>query len=320
MNIPKVDLHLHLDGSLSKDVILKILEEEPINIDIRNIEKQLTVPQNCTSLVDYLTCFELPLKVLQSERSLSLSAYDLVERLAKDGLVYAEIRFAPQLHTAKGLTQEQVIEAVLRGVNKAMQDYKTIKVGVILCAMVTVGDRDNKKDNMETIELSKGFIKKGVVGVDLAGAEGAVPMENFGALFQKAYQESIPFTIHAGECGNYYNIAKAVSFGAKRIGHGCSAMYSKDIRRLLRDEKIALEVCVTSNLQTKAIHDVREHPIRQFYEDGIIVTVNTDNMTVSNTNLEKEYRLLEKELLFNKKDILVMSENSLKVAFSNNLL
>lgn len=335
----KVDLHLHLDGALSYTVVDKLLREQGISLsqytehmpaefsvsedncssDItgnkfsaETLKSLLTVHPNCQNLVEYLKCFDLPSAILQTEAALTLVTFDLIERLEAQGLVYAEIRFAPQLHTVKGMTQQKAVEAVLAGVELARRKNFRIRVGILLCMMVT-GDL---AANKETAELSVAYRSKGVVGLDLAGAEGAVPMSEFESLFGIAYQANLPFTIHAGECGSYDNIAKAVSFGARRIGHGCAAILSEDCMNLLRREKIVLEMCPTSNLQTRAVPSIEEHPIRRFFDEGILVTVNTDNMTVSDTCLEKEYQLLRERLNFTDDEIMQMNETALRAGFS----
>lgn len=311
-DFPKIDLHLHLDGSLSYECFQELARENELALTEQEIQEAVTVSPGCTSLVEYLKCFDLPTRLLQTERALTLAAYDLIRQLEKQGLCYAEIRFAPQLHTAGSLTQQQAVEAVLHGVQLAKEANFHIQIGILLCMMVT----GPFKANEETAQLAVAYQKKGVAGLDLAGAEGAVPLSNFEPLFHLAYQSSLPFTIHAGECGDYENINKAVSFGARRIGHGCAARFSEDCMNLLQKEQIALEMCPTSNLQTKAVPSLSQHPIRQFFNRGILVTVNTDNMTVSHTSLETEYQLLQNQFHFTEEELRRMNENAAKAAFT----
>lgn len=308
----KVDLHLHLDGSVSCAVLEYLAAENGYHLGQQSI-RQAAAAVKCENLKEYLKCFDFILTFLQTAPSLTLAVYELIQRLDREGLVYAEIRFAPQLHTLKGLTQQAAVEAVLEGVRKAESTCVRMKTGILLCMMVIGKD----SDNMQTAELSSAYRHQGVVGLDLAGAEGAVPIQHFEPLFKEAYKMDVPFTIHAGECGSYENIAKAVSYGAKRIGHGCGAVFSEACMNLLKREKIVVEACLTSNLQTKAVTSLGEHPIRRFYDEGILVTVNTDNMTVSNTNLDNEYRLLKENLGFTDMEIKKMNETALKAAFFN---
>lgn len=314
MRRPETDLHLHLDGSLSIDAVKTLADRIEYDFEGKDVKKLLSVGENCESLPDYLKCFDLPGILLQTEEALEYAACDLVKRLAGQGLVYAEIRFAPQLHKQKGLTQGQAVEAVVKGVRAGCLETG-IYAGVLLCAMVNGSDAENA----ETMELAKAFCGEnavnGVVGADIAGPEGFVPMEHFEGMFKRVYQAGVPFTIHAGECGDYENVARAVAFGAKRIGHGCAAIQSEDCMRLLEREKITLEMCVVSNLQTKAVAGIKEHPLKKFFDRGIRVTYNTDNMTVSDTYLEREAELIMSELGFREEELKKMNEYAIDGAF-----
>lgn len=314
MRRPETDLHLHLDGSLSIDAVKTLADRIGYDFKGKNVKKMLSVGENCESLPDYLKCFDLPGILLQTKEALEYAACDLVKRLAGQGLVYAEIRFAPQLHKQKGLTQGQAVEAVVKGVRAGCLETG-IYAGVLLCAMVNGSDAENA----ETMELAKVFFGEktvnGVIGADIAGPEGFVPMEHFEGMFKRVYQAGVPFTIHAGECGDYENVARAVAFGAKRIGHGCAAIQSEDCMRLLEREKITLEMCVVSNLQTKAVAGIKEHPLKKFFERGIRVTYNTDNMTVSDTSLEREAELIMSELGFREEELKKMNEYAIDGAF-----
>lgn len=310
MRRPETDLHLHLDGSLSIEVVKTLADRIGYYFCGKDIKGLLSVGENCESLPDYLKCFDLPGMLLQTEEALELASCDLVKRLAGQGLVYAELRFAPQLHKQKGLTQGQAVEAVVKGVKKGCLETG-IYAGVLLCAMVNGSDAENE----ETMELAKAYLGRGVVGADIAGPEGFVPMEHFEGMFKRVYQAGVPFTIHAGECGDYENVARAVAFGAKRIGHGCAAIQSEDCMRLLEREKITLEMCVVSNLQTKAVAGIKEHPLKKFFDRGIRVTYNTDNMTVSDTSLEREAELIMSELGFREEELKKMNEYAVDGAF-----
>lgn len=306
----ETDLHLHLDGSLSIETVKKLADQTGYDFKGRDIRQCVSVEESCRSLPEYLKCFELPGTLLQTKEALELAASDLVERLAGEGLIYGEIRFAPQLHQEKGLSQAQAVEAVIKGV-KAAKEKTGLMTGILLCAMVNGPDKENE----ETFDLARAYLGKGIVGVDIAGPEGLVPMEHFKPLFQKADCNGIPFTIHAGECGDWENIKRAVSYGATRIGHGCAATRSEECMDLLKREKITLELCVTSNLQTKAVPSIKEHPIKAFYDRGIRVTYNTDNMTVSDTTLEKEAGILKNQMGFTEADLVRMNRYGLEAAF-----
>ena len=310
MKRPETDLHLHLDGSLSIDVVRLLAAQIGYDFEGQDIKDSVSVGENCESLVDYLKCFDLPGQLLQTEEALTLASEDLTRNLAAQGLIYSEIRFAPQLHMRKGLSKERILEAVIKGMNRGMEGTD-LKAGLLLCSMVNGSDKENE----ETFELASSYLGKGVVGVDIAGPEGLIPMAHFEPLFKRAGQKSIPFTIHAGECGDCENIIKAVSYGAKRIGHGCAAIQSESCMDLLKKEKITLEMCVISNLQTKAVPSIDQHPLKAFYDWGIPVTYNTDNMTVSDTTLEKEAELIQKHMGFTEADLRQMNRYALEAAF-----
>jgi adenosine deaminase len=304
----KVDLHLHLDGSLSLPFAQKYLEKYHMEVPA-DLASALSVTSVCENLRDYLNTFRIPKQILQYADTLEECAYDLVSRLADQGLIYAEIRFAPMYHCDMGLTQSEVVDCVLKGFRRAEQDHPTIKVGLLLCMMV------GGSHNEETLATCLRYIGNGVSGLDLAGAEGSVPLTTYSGLFAKAKANGIPFTIHAGECGNHENIMTAVSYGATRIGHGVAAMKSQRCMELLQEKNITVECCFTSNLQTKAVLDPREHPIYNFYQRGLAVTVNTDNMTVSDTSLAKEHQELQKLFPFTDADFLEMDRNAIRGAF-----
>lgn len=305
----KVDLHLHLDGSLSESVITELLARDGRTMPLEEIRDSIRVPEHCTSLVEYLKRFELPTQVLQTEYAMERAAYDLVERLAKQGLVYTEIRFAPQLHTRKGLSQEQVLLSTVRGVRQAQADYPSIRAGLLLCSMI------GGENNEETVRLAKEYIGNGVVGADLAGAEGMVPIETYYDLFRGLQREQVPYTIHAGECGDPENVRKAIELGARRVGHGCGAIKSEPVMDLLKRTQTVVEACVVSNLQTKAVLHAKDHPIRPFFDRGIAVTVNTDNMSCSDTTLMREHAVIAEAMHFTDAEFLRMDENAINGAF-----
>lgn len=315
-SFPKVELHLHLDGSLVLADAWKMAIQQGLVREedgFQSFCRKMQVPQSCRSLTEYLKCFELADAMLQTADALERAAEQLLIQLSGQGVAYAEVRFAPQLHGEKGLTQEQAVQAVLCGVHRAEQEAD-IRAGVLLCAMVTTGQPDVDRQNERTFYLAAEYRKEGVVGVDLAGAETARPMEDFRGLFRIARNLDLPFTIHAGEAGGPENVRTAVEFGARRIGHGCSAIRSPAVMDLLKREEVTLEMCPTSNLQTGAVPSLQEHPIRRFAEYGIPVTVNTDDSTCSGTTLDIEYEKVM-QLGFTQKDLVRMNCNAAKAAF-----
>ena len=279
MEIPKngfIDLHVHLDGSLSFDMARELANIQGMEIKSeKELKKLMVAPKDCRDLNDYLTKFDYPLKLLQTEKAITYSVYELLKIQKLQGLVYSEIRFAPQLHTRKGLSQEQIVAAALRGT-------QGFSCGLILCCM---RGANNQAMNLETLEAAEKYMGKGVVALDLAGAEALFPTENFEELFRKAGKKGIPFTIHAGEAAGPESIWKALEFGASRIGHGVRCLEDKVLVQRLAQDQIPLELCPTSNMNTKVFDNITRYPIMRFLDEGIKVTINTDNMTVSNLSL-----------------------------------
>lgn len=310
----KIDLHLHLDGSLRPGTVWELAQEQGVVLPASSEEELrsfLRVSEQCQNLNEYLKCFDLPLSVLQRKEALERVTYELVEDLAKQKLTYAEIRFAPQLSTKQGLSQDEVTEAVIRGLNRARNDYASMKAGLILCFMRGADSHTNEG----TLETAKRYYGKGVLAVDLAGAEALFHTSEYENLFWKVREAGVPFTIHAGEADGAESVRKALDFGAKRLGHGVRAIEDdKLVERLVR-ERITLEVCPISNLHTKVAADVFHHPIRRLFDRGVRVTVNTDNMTVSNTSLDREYEFLKQYYGFTEAEIEKMNEYAAEAAF-----
>ncbi|MBO4391645.1 MAG: adenosine deaminase [Lachnospiraceae bacterium] len=321
---PLADLHLHLDGSLSPSLVRTLAKKDGSpelarlsELSCAELTELLSVPEDCESLNDYLKCFDLPLSVLQREEQISLAVEDLLGRLRHQGISYAEIRFAPQLHTNKGLTQEDVVLAALEGLKKGTREPLSgdppIRASLILCCM---RGKENESANLETIRLAAGYLGRGVCAADLAGTEALYPNELFEPVFSKARELAVPFTIHAGEAAGPESIRSALKMGAMRIGHGIRAIEDPGLIEELRDRQIPLEVCPTSNVQTRAARSYAEHPILQLLRMGLLVTVNTDNLTVSRITLPREYEKLRTILGMTDDEMLLLRKNSFKWLFS----
>lgn len=240
-----------------------------------NLTSILRCPPDCRDLNDYLKCFDFPLSLLQTEDAIRYA----VERLCYEtDLRYCEIRFAPQLHTRKGLTQKQVINAALSGLSDRYR--------IILCCM------RGASENEETVKQCSDFMGKGVVALDLAGAEALFPTRDHRHIFELAAKENIPYTIHAGEAAGAVSVRDAIDMGAVRIGHGVRSIEDSEVLKMLSQYHIPLEMCPTSNLNTGIYSDISQYPILQYVRSGVTVTVNSDNMTVSDTNVKKELELI----------------------------
>ena len=309
------ELHLHLDGSLRPETVWELAKEQGIRLPAESAEEvkyKMEVPEDCRTLEEYLERFDLPLLVLQRADAIERVTYELVEDLAKEGVDYAEIRFAPQLSVNGGLTQDEVVEAAIRGAERGMKTYPEIRVGLILCCM---RGADNEALNMQTVETAKKYLGPVVCAVDIAGAEGLFPTENFAPVFAKVREYGIPMTIHAGEAAGPDSMKTALSFGTKRIGHGVAAIYDPELIRRLIEENVTLEVCVTSNYHTKVVPAIEMHPIHKLLDEGVHVTVNSDNRTCSRTTLQKEKEVLKEQLGFSDEEIEKMQEYAWEARF-----
>lgn len=299
----KVELHLHLDGSIRTSTISELL-----NIDLQEAKKLTSIETKCQSLKEYLTKFDIPLKIMQTKENLERVAFELAEDLQKDDVIYAEIRFAPNKHLKLGLTLDEVITAILKGLSQV-----PIKTNLILCMM----RGDSYEQNLKVIKLAKKYLNHGIVAIDLAGAEAAYPVNLYQELFEISQKENIPFTIHAGEADGPLSVINAINLGARRIGHGIRAIEDERALKLIKEKDITLEVCPKSNLDTNMYENLRNHPIKKLYEMGLLVTLNTDNRTVSNTTLTKTYQDLQEIFSFTEQDFLKMNENAINGAFLN---
>ncbi len=308
-----IDLHLHFDGSLSMANARALASLEGVSIpeDATELCTMLTVSPDCTNLGEYLTKFDFPLSLLQSERSIEQGMYTLCTELVDEGCIYAEIRFAPQLHMSKGLSQSEVVSAAIHGFERS-----SLRGGLILCCMRGDG---NGELNEQTVQVAKEFLGKGVLALDLAGNEAGYPTDNFVSLFSAAEQNNIPFTIHAGEADSAESVLSAIEMGACRIGHGVRSHESPDVMSALAVMAIPLELCPTSNLQTAVFSDISEYPIKLFMEKGICVTVNSDNRSVSATTAQKELELICRSFGFGDAEERILLENSVSASFADEI-
>lgn len=308
-NLLKIDLHCHLDGSLD----FRFLREVSGVDDLEELRRHVQVNgKHCQSLAQYLEKFDLPVKCLQTEENIRRAAESFMDTLVPDNIMYAEVRFAPNLHTLYGLPLDSILDSVLAGLHTGEKKHD-IKTNVILCAM----RHHAMKDNQEVFRLAKKYLGKGVCAVDLAGDEAAYPTKDFQELFAYAVDNGIPFTIHAGECGDAENIRDAVLMGARRIGHGIAMRGNDELQRLCAEREIGIEMCPISNFQTKAVAATGEYPIREFMEHGLCVTVNTDNRTVSATTIMKEFKFLQQQYDFNESEIITLMRNAIRCSFTS---
>ena len=278
-----IDLHLHIDGSIPLQTARKLadLQGIPIPENDTDLMALMSLTPECRNLNDYLRRFAFALSLLQTPEALRICTADLLAELHRQGLEYTEIRFAPQLSMRKNMSQFDATEAVLDAIHDA-----EIPCGLILSMMRGWG---NFEANKETIFVAKHCLDKGVVCVDLAGAEALYPTFDFVEEFRIARLLEVPLIVHAGEAAGPESVREAVLAGARRIGHGVRALEDPSVVQLLVERDVTLELCPTSNLQTGIFPSYEAYPLRQLMDAGIRVCLNTDNMTISNTTLEQEF-------------------------------
>ena len=275
----------------------------------------IVVTADCRSVNEYLKRFKMPLQILQDRASLERTAYELVCLLAGQGLRYAEIRFAPQLHLRGELTQRDAVEAVLTGVKRGMAECPSIDIGVLLCAMCIGEYWLNMDANLQTVREAARALSEGVVGIDLAGAEGLTPLSGFAPVFDLARELGVPFTCHAGDSQGPETVLAALNFGTKRIGHGHHIFEDRALcARAIRDG-VTLEVCPTSNIQCSTRPSYEAHPLKRLIDMGVSCTINTDNMILSDIDLDKEYDRCIGSMGLTIQDVIRCNINSVRASF-----
>jgi len=312
--LPKTDLHVHLDGSLRIQTILDLAEQQKVKLPGDSPEKLrpfVQMGEDCKSLVEYLKAFDVTLSVMQTYDSLVRTAFELAEDAAQENVRYMEVRYSPILHQQKGMTLHSIVQAVLEGLTKAEKKYD-IRTGVILCGMRHI----SPEISLKLADLTVAFKNKGVVGFDLAGAEEDFPAKRHKDAFGRVLANNINCTLHAGEAYGPESIHQAIHLcGAHRIGHGVRLVEDGDLLNYVNDHRIPLECCPSSNVQTKAVKRMADHPIRLFFDLGLRVTVNTDNRMVTNTTASREYQVLHEQLGFSLEEIKELIIMGFKSAF-----
>lgn len=312
--LPKTDLHVHLDGSLRIETILALAEEQGVKLPADTREGLLGA-MNCGvktgSLVEYLKAFDITLRVLQTEEALFRVAYELCEDASKENVRYMEVRYAPMLHTQKGLRLTTVVEAVLSGIARAREELG-IHAKVIICGIRNI----SPESSLEMARLAVAYKNRGVVGFDLAGAEYDHPPKHHRDAFELIRKNNINCTIHAGEAFGPESIAQAIHVcGAHRIGHGCRLWENGDLLAYVNDHRIPLECCPSSNVQTGAVPEMSAHPIKLYQDLGLRVTINTDNRLVTDTSISRELYLCHSQLGMSLSEIKHVILNGFKAAF-----
>jgi len=310
---PKTELHVHLDGSLRPGTILELAEEHEVELPITEVQAldDYLFVSDATNLEDYLARFEVTLSVMQRASALERTAYELCEDAAAENIRYMEIRYSPILHTRGGLPLPETVEAPLRGMRRAEEEFG-IRSRLIVCGIRNM-DPDISRD---LADLTIGYKDRGVVAFDLAGAEYNYPAKKHKNAFYMVRNANIGATIHAGEAYGAESIHQAIHYcGAQRIGHGTRLFEDPDLMTYVNDFRIPLEICLTSNVQTHAVEDFESHPVRQYFDEGLVVSLHTDNRLMSRTTVTEEHVRAWKHLDFGLPEIARMIQNGFESAF-----
>jgi adenosine deaminase len=322
--LPKVLLHEHLDGVLRPQTVIDLARLSgysglPTN-DAHALAQWFHQGANQGSLAKYLEGFQHTIAVMQTEEALERAAYEQAEDLSRDGVVYFETRFAPIFHTAKGLTHQQVVAAVLKGLARGEREFG-VRSGLIICAM------RNMNVSLEMAELAVDFRQRGVIGFDLAGEEGGYPPKKHVDAFHYIQRENFNITVHAGEGFGKESIWQAIQYcGAHRIGHGTRliddiaiadgrAVKLGDLAQYVLDKRIPLEICLLSNVHTGATPSLEQHPFKILYQEKFRVTLNTDNRLMSNTSMTREFEAAAETFGLTLDDFEKITINAMKSAF-----
>jgi adenosine deaminase len=323
--IPKVELHDHLDGGLRVATILELAREQDIALPAdtsQGLHDYFVRGGKKKSLALYLEPFSVTISVMQTKKALQRVAFEAVEDLAAQHICYAETRFAPLLHTAGGLSPQEAVQAVLDGLQKGARTYG-LRIGLILCAM----RNQSPQRSRQVAELAVAFADRGVVGFDLAGDEIGHPAKDHLEAFQYIRNQNFNITVHAGEAFGVESIWQAIQIcGAHRIGHGVRLVEDMMIEgntieemgslsSFILDRRIPMEMCLSSNVNTAAVPDYASHPFPILFRNRFRVFLATDNRLMSDTTLTKEMELASRYYGLGLRDLEKITINAMKSAF-----
>lgn len=312
--LPKTDLHCHLDGCLRPRTVLELADAQGVKLPTRNLAqltRLLRAGKRTRNLGEYLKIFDLTLSVMQRKESLYRVAYELAEDSAAENVRHLEVRYSPILHRRRRLPFEVIVDTVIAGLNDAGR--KTgMTTGVIICGIRSMDPRTS----YALAELAVAYKNKGVLAFDLAGQEKDYPAKAHRDAFQLVIKNNVNSTVHAGEAFGPASIAQAIHYcGAHRIGHGTRLREDPGLMRFVNDHRIPLEVCLTSNLQTRAVRNIKDHPFGYYFREGLRVTVNTDNRLMSDTTATQEIALAARAFRLSPYEVKRVIINGFKSAF-----
>lgn len=305
--VPKVELHLHLDCSLSYAAVAQLDD----SISLEEYQREFIAPPRCTSLADFLTRAPRGFRLMQDEAALALVVEDVFHQLAADGVIYAEIRFAPLLHTERGLKPAEVVAVVDRATEACIRQ-SGIDARLILCTL----RHFNVEQGLLTAQLVEQFRGSRVVALDIAGDEAGFPIDANVPAFRYAIDHGLHRTAHAGEARGADSVWETLrEFQPSRIGHGVRSIEDPALVDHIKRERIHLEVCPTSNVQTGISQDFAEHAVDDLYRRGVSLSINTDTRTITNITLTQEYRNLEKHFGWTPADLTACNQAAIDAAF-----
>ena len=320
IKLPKVQLHDHLDGGLRPQTIIELAKKYNLQLpatDAKTLGAWFYQESTANGLTRCLNAFAVCGSVMQTEEALERISFEMLEDLANDKIIYAETRFCPYLHLNEGLDYDQVMQSVLRGLERAHLTFG-IEFGILICGIRNFDD----KINLEMAKLAAKYYGRGVVGFDFAGADIGFPLVNQKATITELKQNHIPFTVHAGEAADISAIIEALDYGATRIGHACQLyngndpeLIAKTIQRLT-SENIHVEINLSSNLGTGVVTKIDAHPAARFWQDSINLALNTDDRLMFNNTLSGEYWFAHNNYGFDFEQIKQMNINAIKSSFA----
>jgi len=312
--LPKTDIHCHLDGCVRPRTMLELADAQGVKLPTRNLAKLTRILQagkRTRNLGDYLRIFDYTLSVLQEKDALYRVAFELAEDCAAENVRHLEVRYSPILHRKKKLSFEDIVDPVIAGLNDAGRKHG-VSTGVIICGIRSL----NPKYSLALAELAVAYKGKGVLAFDLAGQEKDYPAKPHRAAFQLILKNNINSTVHAGEAFGAESIGQALHYcGAHRIGHGTRLREDPDLMRYVNDHRIPLEVCLSSNIQTRTVRDIREHPFHFYFRQGLRVTLNTDSRLISGTSVTNELALATRAFRLSPYEVKKIIINGFKSAF-----
>ncbi len=308
--IPKVELHLHLEGAIPLETLFDLIQREGRESSIKNLDdlhRKLTY----TDFAHFIEVWTWKNTFIKEERDFEEIAYQVLGNLSKQNVKYVEAFYAPGDYWRQGLSVQEITEYLIKGKERAHRDF-----GIRSELIIDLIRDHGPERSMQYLEEVTAYLDKGVIGVGLGGSEQSFPAEPYAPVYEEARQRGFRLTAHAGEAAGANSIWTVVEkLGVERIGHGVRANEDPQLLSLLEERQIPLEMCVMSNVKTGVCESVEDHPIKQYFQQGLMVTVNSDDPTMFNTSISQEYLVLTQKLDFTPNDLKLLSMNGIVASF-----